>query len=211
MLRVVIYDDNAKRREGLRLLLDGSGTLECVGAFPDCRHVVREVAECAPDVVLMDIDMPYVDGIQGVALLRKQFPELKILMQTVFEDNDKIFDAPGRCGRLPVETDRTDQAVGSRTGSACRWCTHVTLRGQKVLQLFAKGGRRTEQKEEYSLTGREQEILTLLVEGYSYKMIAEACHVTTATVNSHVSHIYAKLHVSSAAGAVGVALREGLV
>ena len=82
---------------------------------------------------------------------------------------------------------------------------------RKVLQLFAQGGRPSEEKASFDLTGREQEILKLLVEGYSYKMIAETCHISIGTVNTHVSHIYEKLHVRSAAGAVSVALREGLV
>ena len=92
-LRVAIFDDNAKRREGLQLLIDSTEEMTFVGSWPDCRDVVRHITESAPDVVLMDIDMPHVDGIAGVALIRKQFKDVKILMQTVFEDNEKIFDA----------------------------------------------------------------------------------------------------------------------
>jgi DNA-binding NarL/FixJ family response regulator len=212
MLRVAIFDDNAKRCEGLRLLLDSTGTMQCVGTFPDCRNVVRNVVACAPDVVLMDIDMPHVDGIEGVTLLRRQFKDLKILMQTVFEDNTKIFDAilAGADGYLLKQTSPA-KLLEAITEVHAGGAPMTPVVARKVLQLFAKGGRPTEERPAFDLTAREQEILKLLVEGYSYRMIAEACHISTATVNTHVSHIYEKLHVRSAAGAVSVALREGLV
>lgn len=212
MLRVAIFDDNAKRCEGLHLLLDGSGSMECVGTFPDCREVVRHVAECAPHVVLMDIDMPHVDGIEGVTLLRKQFKDLRILMQTVFEDNEKIFDAilAGADGYLLKQTSPAKllEAIEEVHAGGAPMTPTVA---RKVLALFTKGGRPNVSKSVFALTAREQDILKLLVDGYSYKMIAEKCSISTATVNTHVSHIYEKLHVRSAAGAVSVALREGLV
>src|SRR5690606_24711034 len=92
-IRVAVFDDNAKRREALQRLIDSTENMECVGTFNDCRDVMRNVVETEPDVVLMDIEMPHVDGIVGVTLLRRQFKDLKILMQTVFEDNAKIFAA----------------------------------------------------------------------------------------------------------------------
>ncbi|MCB0763259.1 MAG: response regulator transcription factor, partial [Flavobacteriales bacterium] len=91
MLKVAIFDDNAARREGLSLLIGTDPNMQCVGQFPDCRDVLRHVAETSPDVVLMDIDMPHVDGVEGVTLIRKQFKDVKILMQTVLEDNVRLF------------------------------------------------------------------------------------------------------------------------
>lgn len=211
-IRVAIFDDNAKRCEGLQMLIDGTADMQCVGVFPDCRDVIRHVTECAPDVVLMDIDMPHVDGIEGVTLLRRQFKGLRILMQTVLEDNDKIFDAilAGADGYLLKQTTPSKllDAITEVHAGGAPMTPNVA---RKVLQLFAKAGRPSESKPAFDLTGREQEILKLLVEGYSYKMIAETCNISSATVNTHVSHIYEKLHVRSAAGAVSVALREGLV
>lgn len=211
-IRVAIFDDNASRRDGLKLLLDSTEDMKCVGAFPDCREVVRHVLDTTPDVVLMDIDMPHVNGIEGVKLIRKQFTEVKILMQTVFEDNEKIFDAilAGADGYLLKQTTPTKllEAVQEVADGGAPMTPSVA---RKVLKLFARGSRPLQPKASFDLTSREQEILEQLVEGFSYKMIAEHCNITTATVNSHVSHIYAKLHVSSAAGAVSVALREGLV
>ena len=93
MLKVAVFDDNLDRREGLCLLIDTAPEMTCVGTFEDCRDVVRHVAETNPDVVLMDIDMPHVNGIEGVELIKRQFPKVKVLMQTVFEDDDKVFAA----------------------------------------------------------------------------------------------------------------------
>ncbi|MCC6540582.1 MAG: response regulator transcription factor [Flavobacteriales bacterium] len=211
-LRVAIFDDNAKRREGLQLLIDSTEEMTFVGSWPDCRDVLRHIAECMPDVVLMDIDMPHVDGITGVVLIRKQFKDVKILMQTVFEDNEKIFDAilAGANGYLLKQTTPTkliDGIIEVAQGGA----PMTPVVAAKVLKLFAQRGGITSRAVDFHLTEREVEILGHLVDGYSYKMIAAKCGVSYATVNSHVSHIYEKLHVKNAASAVSIALREGLV
>jgi DNA-binding NarL/FixJ family response regulator len=211
-LRVAIFDDNAKRREGLQLLIDSTEEMTFVGSWPDCRDVVRHIAETTPDVVLMDIDMPHVDGIAGVALIRKQFKEVKILMQTVFEDNEKIFDAilAGANGYLLKQTAPTkliDGIIEVAQGGA----PMTPAVAAKVLKIFAQRGGVSSRTTEFHLTEREVEILRFLVDGFSYKMIAEKCGISYATVNTHVSHIYEKLQVKSVAGAVSLAVREGLV
>ena len=146
-IRVAIFDDNAKRCEGLRLLLDSTEGMVCVGTFPDCRDVVRHVAETRPHVVLMDIDMPHVDGIEGVTLLRKQFKQVKVLMQTVFEDNSKIFDAilAGADGYLLKQTapGKLLEAIQEVHAGGAPMTPTVA---RKVLQLFAQGGRPSEEK-----------------------------------------------------------------
>ena len=93
MIKVAVFDDNKPRRELLEMLLNSTRGMECTGAFEDCRNVIKNIVQNIPDVVPMDIDMPHVNGIEGLQLIRKQFPEVKILMQTVFEDDDKIFTA----------------------------------------------------------------------------------------------------------------------
>ncbi|HRH36870.1 MAG TPA: response regulator transcription factor [Flavobacteriales bacterium] len=212
MIRVAVFDDNAKRREGLQLLIDSTDNMSCVGAWPDCREVVRHVMETTPDVVLMDIDMPHVDGIEGVTLIRKQFKDVKILMQTVFEDNEKIFDAilAGANGYLLKQTAPTkliDGIIEVAQGGA----PMTPIVASKVLKLFAQRGGVSSKSADFELTEREVEILRYLVDGFSYKMIAEKCGITYATVNTHVSRIYQKLQVKSVAGAVSLAVREGLV
>jgi DNA-binding NarL/FixJ family response regulator len=211
-LRVAIFDDNAKRREGLQLLIDSTEHMTFVGSWPDCRDVVRHIAESTPDVVLMDIDMPHVDGIAGVALIRKQFKDVKILMQTVFEDNEKIFDAilAGANGYLLKQTAPTkliDGIIEVAQGGA----PMTPVVAAKVLKLFAQRGSNAAKSIDFHLTDREVEILRYLVDGFSYKMIAEKCGISYATVNTHVSHIYEKLQVKSVAGAVSLAVRAGLV
>ncbi|MEX1190266.1 MAG: response regulator transcription factor [Bacteroidia bacterium] len=210
-IRVVIFDDNAKRRDGVKLLVNSMDTMECVGEFNDCRDVLQRVSSTNPDVVLMDIDMPYVNGIEGVMLIRNKYPDLKILMQTVFEDDEKVFAAicAGADGYLLKQSNpiKLMEAI-SEVMEGGAPMTPVVAR--KVLQLFSKQNKPTMQNE-FDLTKREQEILELLVKGYSYKMVAEACFISYPTVNSHVTKIYSKLKVNSISGAVSLAIREGLV
>lgn len=210
MIRVAVFDDHAHRREALHLLLAGVPDMECVGAFADCREVVARVEGCAPDVVLMDIDMPHVDGIRGVAELREKFPQLLILMQTVFEDDDKIFRAirAGANGYLLKQASPKKLVDGIREvmlGGAPM--TPVVAR--RVLELFQ--GRDRAIRKGFNLTGRELEVLALLVKGFSYKMIAAELGITYPTVNTHVGHIYQKLQVPSVAAAVNLAVKNRLV
>ncbi|MBK7555689.1 MAG: response regulator transcription factor [Flavobacteriales bacterium] len=210
-IRVAVFDDNAKRREGLQLLIESSDNMACVGAWPDCRDVVRHVTETSPDVVLMDIDMPHVDGIEGVTLIRKQFKDVKILMQTVLEDNARIFAAilAGADGYLLKQTSPVkllEGIVEVTQGGA----PMTPVIAAKVLKLFTQRGSASKALD-FHLTEREVEILKLLADGFSYKMIAAKCGISYATVNTHVSHIYEKLQVKSVASAVSLAVREGLV
>lgn len=212
MLKVAVFDDNRDRREGLALLIGTAPDMECVGRFEDCRDVVRHVAETSPDVVLMDIDMPHVNGIEGVEQIKKSFPKVRVLMQTVFEDDDKVFASilAGADGYLLKQSTPTRVLQG----------IHEVMEGgapmtptiaRKVLSFFNKKGRITGKDSEFDLSERELEILRLLVDGLTYKKIAERCSISYATVNSHVSRIYDKLQVRSVASAVSLALREGLV
>lgn len=209
--RVAVFDDNPKRREALQMLIDAMDSMECVGVFNDCRNVVAHVQNCKPSVVLMDIDMPHVNGIEGVLLIKEAFPEIKILMQTVFEDDEKIFAAicAGANGYILKQANPgklIDAIIEVQEGGA----PMTPIIANKVLQLFSRHNR-LQTREDFKLSRRETEILTLLVKGYSYKMIADACNITYATVNSHITKIYEKLQVQSSAGAVALAIREGLV
>ncbi|MBK9148707.1 MAG: response regulator transcription factor [Flavobacteriales bacterium] len=212
MLRVAVFDDHTQRRESLRMLVDATEGMTCVGAFPDCRNVVKNVVECAPRVILMDIDMPYVDGVEGVTLLRKQFKDVKILMQTVLEDNERLFASivAGADGYLLKQTtpERLIESIREVDNGGAPMTPTIA---RKVLQLLGTRSSRIGASADFHLTAREQEILGLLVDGLGYKAIATRCDISYATVNTHVTHIYQKLHVASVAGAVKVALREGLV
>lgn len=209
--KIAIYDDIIERREGLELLIDTMTDHTVIGSYTDCRNVIANFQDSRPDLILMDIDMPYVNGIDGVKLLRTLDKEVKILMQTVFEDDDKVFAAicAGADGYILKHSDPSQllQAIDEVMNGGAPM-TPVIAR--KVLQLFSSM-HTPRSKENFELTKRETEILKLLVDGYSYKMIAGKCFISFATVNTHVNNIYQKLHVNSATGAVSKALKEGLV
>lgn len=209
--RIVVFDDNAKRRDGIEMLIKSMPDMQIVGSFNDCRNVLIHIESTKPDVVLMDIDMPFVNGIEGVAIIRTKYPDLKILMQTVFEDDEKVFAVicAGADGYILKQSNplKLIEAISEVLEGGAPM-TPVVAR--KVLHLFNKQNRPTVKKE-FDLSKRELEILNLLVKGYSYKMIAEECNISYPTVNSHVTNIYSKLKVHSVSGAVSLALREGLV
>ena len=210
MIKVAVFEDNKPRRELLELLLNSTAGMECTGAFEDCRHVVKNITQNIPDVVLMDIDMPYVDGIEGLQLIKNQFPQVKILMQTVFEEEDKIFAAicAGADGYILKKTSPAkliDAIFEIMSGGAPMTPTVA----RQVLQLF--NGRNRKTAVNFNLSEREHEILSMLVQGLSYKMIAAKCNIAYPTVNSHISHIYEKLHVKSGTEAVAKAIAQRIV
>jgi len=210
-IKVAVFDDNESRRDGLALLLSMTQNLECVGTWPDCRNVVQHVQQSNPDVVLMDVDMPNVNGIEGLILLRKNYPKLKILMQTVFEDDDKVFACicAGADGYILKKASPNELLQGIEDvmeGGAPMTPTVA----RQVLRLFAKENS-SKGKPEIYLTEREVEILGLLVKGLSYKMIASQCNISVPTVNTHVKHIYEKLQVNSVAAAVAMAYDKKLL
>jgi len=210
MIKVAVFDDNKARRELLEMLLNSTADMECTGAYEDCRNVVKNIMQNIPDVVLMDIDMPHVNGIEGLQLVKKQFPEVKILMQTVFEDDDKIFAAicAGADGYILKKTPpaKLIDAISEVVSGGAPMTPTVA---RQVLQLF--NNRNKKSSTDFNLTDREHEILSMLVQGLSYKMIADKCNVSYSTVNSHITHIYEKLHVKSGTEAVAKAIENKIV
>jgi DNA-binding NarL/FixJ family response regulator len=209
--RIALFDDNADQREALEMMLDTSDQAECVGSFPDGDRPVERVEGCAPDLVLMDIDMPHASGIECVALLRQKFPTLRILMRTVFEDEDKIFKAirAGADGYFLKQTPLKkllEGIVEAMEGGA----PMSPAVARKVLEFSKHQPLKADVKNEFALTDREHEILSWLVKGYSYKMIAAELNISFSTVNTHVNRVYNKLHVNSATEAVALAMRKGM-
>ena len=211
MKRIAIFDDNDSRREGLELLISMTDDCTCTGSYCDCSNVLVDIERSKPDVVLMDIDMPNVDGIEGVKIIRKKYPDLKILMQTVFDDEDKIFasicaGADGYILKTAQPQDLLKAIAEVLKGGAPMTPTIA----RQVIRLVNKQNSK-ESEDDFHLTHREIEILSLLVEGLSYKMISQRCNISTATVNSHIQHIYEKLHVSSGTEAVAKAIGHKIV
>ncbi|HEY0978662.1 MAG TPA: response regulator transcription factor, partial [Flavobacteriales bacterium] len=203
----------AERLEALDLLFFNSEGFTCVGTWTDCSTAVDRVHASKPDVVLMDIRMPGVDGIQAVTALRAAFPDLRILMQTVIEDEEAIFNAirAGADGYLLKQTRPQELLEGIR-GVMGGGAPMTAVVARRVLKLVAGMGSTPFKKsqDDFDLTKREREILGLLVEGLSQRLIAERLGITPATVNTHVSHIYEKLQVRNVSSAVSLAVRKGL-
>lgn len=210
-IKVAVFDDNKPRRELLQLLLNSSDGLICTGAFEDCRNIVKKLCADIPDVILMDIDMPFVNGIEGLKEVRAHFPTVKVMMQTVFEDEERIFEAivNGADGYLLKKTPPAKllEAISEVMEGGAPMTPAIA---RQVLLLF-NGQHRYTEKKDFNLSAREQEILAYLVKGLSYKMIADKCNISYPTVNSHISHIYEKLHVSSGTEAVAKALANKIV
>ncbi|HNP23763.1 MAG TPA: response regulator transcription factor [Panacibacter sp.] len=208
-IAIVVFDDNKDRRDSLQMLINSKEGLLCTGVFEDCNHVVEDVQASNPDVILMDIDMPGINGIEGVRIIRSHFPKVHIIMQTVFEDDEKIFAAilAGADGYILKKTPPVKLIEGIKEvveGGAPMTASVA----RQVLKLFQS---QPAKPDEYNLTEREKEILALLIKGMSYKMIASQCGITYFTVNMHIKKIYEKLHVHSATEAVSKAIQNKIV
>lgn len=200
--RVLVYDDNPGRQEALKLLLETADDMVFVGARRNCNDAEADIETLSPDVVLMDIEMPEVGGIQGLKRIRKLSPQVFIIMQTVFEDEEKIFAAihAGAHGYFLKKTspDRLIEGIRDVLDGGAPMTPSVA---RKVLEMFQRQPLE-KSKIGFELTDREVDILNMLAKGMSYKMIADAGGITFHTVNSHLKKIYEKLHVHSATEAV---------
>ena len=210
-IKVAIFEDNKMLRESLQQLIDASEDMVCTGAFPDANTLVRHMQLSKPDVVMMDINMPGLSGIEAVQVLAEKFPKVNILMQTVFEDKDKIFAAicAGALGYMLKKTapQKMIEAIRETHLGGAPMTPSVAA---KVLQMFRLQGV-PGNREFIALSAREKEILALLVKGKSYKAIASVCFISIDTVSTHIKHIYEKLHVSSKGEAVAKAIYQKLV
>jgi DNA-binding NarL/FixJ family response regulator len=210
-IKVVIFEDNTNLRRGLTTLINGSDGFECAGAFGNCDKLIKNITDTKPDVVLMDIEMPGMDGIEAVKMLKPQFPEIKILMETIFEDDEKVFHSicSGAEGYILKNTPPSQilDAIREIHEGGAPMTPSIA---SKVLAMF-KSGTSFSKDESYNLTDREMEVLKYLVDGMSYKLIAEKCFVSIDTVSSHVKNIYKKLQVHSKSEAVAKAIKGKIV
>lgn len=211
VIRVAIFEDKTILRESLYQLINGAEGLTCVGAFANCDDIIFNVKKTGPHVVLMDIQMPGLNGIEGVKIIKENFPDIKIIMQTVVEDDDKIFASicNGASGYLLKNTTpaRLLQAITEVYEGGAPMTPAIA---QKVLDKFRKQSP-VSSKELNNLSDREKEILECLVEGMSYKMIASACKISIDTVRFHIRNIYEKLHVGSKSEAIIKAMKGKMV
>jgi DNA-binding NarL/FixJ family response regulator len=213
-LRISIFDDNKNIRESICMLLNTESSFEVVGSFSHVLDCAEEIAACRPDVVLMDIEMPGMSGIEAVKTIRKEFPQVQILMQTVFEDDDRVFDSicSGASGYILkgfINTKLIDAIKELQYGGSPMSPSIARKVFTKMQQIpqFVK----PEEAPDYFLTPREKEVLACIVEGLAYKMIADKLTISYETVRSHVKKIYEKLHVASLTEAVAKAMKERIV
>jgi len=210
MIKVLVYDDNLGRRESLMALLQLTDNMECIATFSDCSNVLNEMKQYLPDVVLMDIEMPNVNGIEGVRIIKEKFPIIKVIMQTAFEDNDKIFAALqyGAEGYILKNASilSITQSIDEVYRGGAFMSPSVALR---VMKYFNQSEKET--TSDYKLTQKEKETLQHLSDGLSYKMVADKMGISYFTVNTHVKNIYEKLQVHSIGEAISMAIRNKIV
>jgi DNA-binding NarL/FixJ family response regulator len=209
-VRILLYDDNEALRMSVTAMIAEEPDFELVAAISNAETVETDVKQLQPHVVLMDIDMPLVNGVEAVKRIRKIAPDLPVIMLTVFDDNDNIFNAicAGASGyilkryasmEIPSAIRNVLSGGAPMTGSVAR----------KVLHMIPVA--QTRDAENTNLSVREKEILQLLVQGFSYKMIAAEIKISLDTVRFHIKKIYDKLHVHSATEAVSKAIKDKLV
>lgn len=208
-IRIILYEDNTDLRESMTVLLRGTPGIEFTGAFVNCDDVLAQVKELKPDIVLMDIDMPGTNGIDGLKLIKKSFPAVEILMLTVFDDNENIFASicAGASGYV-LKTSSPAEIISAIHELHSGGAPMTPSIARKVLRLFPAT---SSAPNSYDLTERERETLSYLAKGFSYKMISAEMKVTIHTVNAHCKKIYEKLHVHSNTEAIAKAMNERIV
>ena len=210
-VQILVYDDSDVMRESLRTLLFEEKDFEVIAMLPNAETVETDISELKPHEELRDIDMPEVNGVEAVKRIRKLYPDLPIIMLTVFDDNENIFKAiyAGASGYI-LKRYVTAEIVAAIHNVLSGGAPMTGTVAKKVLQMLPIAANQ-EEEEKQLLTIKEKDILQLLVKGYSYKMIASEINISIDTVRFHIKKIYDKLHVHSSTGAVSKAIKEKIV
>ena len=213
-IRVAIFEDNKLVRDALEAILNGTPGYTCCGAYADAQMISPRIKSSAPDVVLMDIEMPGLSGIEATKVISQEFPDIKVLIQTVFNDSEKIFQAlsAGASGYV-LKTDPPSKQIEAIHEVFNGGAPMSSSIAKKVLQFFTHKNvvLVIPESTDYQLSEREKGILLLMVEGNNYKTIAEKSFISYETVRTHVKKIYKKLHVASRSEAIMKAFQQGLV
>ena len=210
MIRVAIVEDQAEIRDGLRVLIDDADGFSCPAVFGSAEDILRAIVTDPPDVVLMDIGLPGASGIEAIRALKGRFPSLLLVVLTVYEDDQRIFDAicAGASGYFLKKTPSTRLLEGIREAVSGGAPMSPEVAG-RVIQLFRQF--RPAGPTRHDLTQHEVRLLRLLVEGHNYKTAAVELGVSFNTISFHMKHIYEKLHVHSKSEAVAKALRSRIL
>lgn len=210
-IKVVLVEDIDNIRNGIKMLIDGTPGFQCSGSFSSCENLLKQIQKLEIDVILLDIGLKGMSGIEGIKEIKKINPDIDILMLTVYDDNEKIFDAlcAGACGYLMKQTppSRLLDAIREVKDGGSPMSANIA---RKVVSVFQK--KTLPAKSDFEdLTSREKDVLNGLIEGKSYQEIADSLFVSISTVRFHIKNIYQKLHVKSQTEAVSKAFREGLI
>lgn len=207
---VAIIEDHREFREYLSALIHGTADLRLTGSFRSMEEALSKISHDLPDVVLLDIGLPGMSGIEGIGILKERYPNLLLLVQTVYEDDERIFDAlcAGAAGYLLKKTPpaRLIEGLKEAIAGGAPMSPEVA---RKVIKLFRDI--RPPDHVDYHLTAHEVRLLKLFVDGHNYKTAAAELSVTPSTINFHLQNIYQKLQVHSKTEAVAKALRNGLI
>lgn len=209
-ITTIIVEDQRNLREGLQMLINFTPGFKCLGAFRTMEEALARIKYDLPDVVLSDIGLPGMSGIEGIRILKEKYPELVVLVLTVYDDNEKIFDAlcAGASGYLLKHTEPSQLIISVReaVSGGAPMSPEVAA---KVIKLFREV--RPAEKVEYDLTPHELRLLKLLVNGYNYVTAAEELKISYNTIKFHVRNIYDKLQVHSKSEAVAIAMRDRVI
>ena len=209
-LRVAIVEDDRTTRDGLATLIAGTVGYECVGTYVSVEEALEWPDGAAPDVMLLDIDLPGVSGSQGVRLFRERYPSTEVLMLTVYADEAKVFESicNGAVGYLLKKT-RAPKLLEAIREAASGGAPMSPEVARKVVTLFRKSP--PPESNADVLTSQELRLLQLLADGHSYQAAGDRLTISVNTVRTYVRAIYDKLHVHSKSGAVSQAMRRGLI
>ena len=212
MINVAIVEDNDTIREGLSALVNGTTGYKSVGAYRDCESFLAKLETLDVNVVLMDIALPGMNGIEGVKEAKKLKPDIDILMLTIYEDSEKVFDAlcAGACGYLVKKTPPSKllDAIKDVYEGGSPMSSQIA---RQVITAFKESKDVKDESPDYKLSSREKEVITLLASGNNYQQIADQLFISVDTVRHHIKNIYKKLHVHTQSEAVAKAIRKKII
>ncbi|RYF90721.1 MAG: response regulator transcription factor [Chitinophagaceae bacterium] len=203
-VKLLIYEDNENLAKSLTVLFKWQDDYELMAVLPNAQTVMNDIEAFTPDVILLDIDMPGITGVEALKKIRAVYPELPVIMFTVFDDDDNIFNAMCHGASGYLLKNNFDQVMPALADVLSGGAPMTSAVAKRVLQLFAhpKAKQTNTSVEDAALTKREADLLQLLVKGYSYKMIAAELSIALETVRAHIKKVYKKLQVNSATEAV---------
>jgi DNA-binding NarL/FixJ family response regulator len=211
-ITALLFEDNALMRESFESIMAASGQIDIMASYENAENIVPLYEAWQPDVLIMDIDMPVVNGLEGLQQLKCKYPDAKVLMLTVFEDNDNVLNAICNGANGYVLKSSPPEKIKEAVIEIMQGGAPLTpIVAQKILKHFPKPGLFSRTSPEVNLSEKEKQVLGLLVKGYSYKMIATELDKSVETIRVQIKSIYRKLQVQSNAEAIVKVLEQKIL